>query len=205
MTPAEKQQKGLEKSKVIHLNCYKLFLCNLELKYIFEQADQEEIKTYNSSDFLISYMENANISFCILSSILISDKEEFSITKFLNDFVEDGERKTEIRNIISNREFQNAWQRIKTLRDKCYAHNDKGESEFRKEIQLTQEERNIITDGLIESLGLVYGEIKGGYLGTFKQGHSAGIKGQLKMMQEWRSYYIKDVNESMNSYKNIKK
>jgi len=201
MTPTD-NQKGREKSKVIHLNCYKLFLCNLELKYIFEQADQEEIKIYNSSEFLIFYVENLNINFCILSSILISDKEEFSITKFLNDFIEDGERKKEIWNILYDYEFQTAWQRIKTLRDKCYAHNDKGESKFRKEIQLTQKERNIITDGLIETLGLVYGEIKGGYLAPFELGHSPGVKGQLKMIREWQSYYIRDVNESMNAYKN---
>lgn len=200
MTPAEKQ-KGIKKSEVIHLNCYKLFLCNLELKYIFEQANQEEIKAYNSNDFLIFYVENLNINFCILSSILISDKEEFSITKFLNDFIEDEERKKGIWNILYNYEFQKAWQRIKTLRDKCYAHNDKGESKFRKEIQLTQKERNIITDGLIESLGLIYGEFKGGYLATFELGHSAGIKGQLKMIREWQRYYIKDVNESLNANK----
>ena len=139
MNPRDKEQR-LRKNEVIHLNCHKLFLCNLELKYIFEQADHEEIQTYNSNGFLIFYVDNLNVNFCILSSILLSNNEEFSITKFLNDFVQDGENKKEIWNIIYDYEFQKAWQRIKTLRDKCYAHNDKAESKLRKEIQLTQGE-----------------------------------------------------------------
>jgi len=199
------KQEGLKKREVLHLNCYKLFLCNLELKYIFEQADQEEIKNYNSSEFLIFYIENLNINFCMLSSILISDKEEFSVGKFIGDYIADGENKKAIWNIIYDYEFQKAWQRIKTLRDKCYAHNDKSESKIRKEIQLTQNERNIITDGLIKSLGLIYGDFEEGYLAAFELGHTPGIKGQLKIMKEWRNYFIKEQNEIMNANKNKEK
>jgi hypothetical protein len=87
------KQKRIDKQRVIHLNCNKLFLCNLELRYIFEQADQQEKKNYNSDKFLQFYIENLNVNFCMLSSILISDKEEFSITKFIADFVQDGQMK----------------------------------------------------------------------------------------------------------------
>jgi hypothetical protein len=196
----DKMQEGKKKREVIHLNCYKLFLCNLELKYIFEEATDEEILNYNSSDFLIFYVENLNISFCLLSSILIWGKEEFSVTKFVNNFMEGGENKSKVIEILQSTEFQMAWKRIRTLRDKCYAHNDKTESEIKKEIQLTQNERNVVTEGLIKSLGLIYGET-GDYVASFEQGHSAGLKRQLKIMKEWREYYLKDVNEQMNAHK----
>jgi hypothetical protein len=200
MTSTERQ-KRIDKQKVIHLNCYKLFLCNLELKYIFEEAETIDIENYNSNGFLIFYVENLNINFCILSSILISDKEEFSLTKFLNDFIQDGKLKKQIWDILYDYDFQRAWQRIKTLRDKCYAHNDKAESKIRKEIRLTQNERNIITNGLTKSIELIYSNFGDGHLATFEMNETPGIKTQLRIIREWKEYNVKDLQNKIRASK----
>jgi hypothetical protein len=196
-----KRQNRIEKQKVIHWNCYKLFLCNLELKYIFEEAEAIDIANYNLNRFLIFYVENLNINFCLLSSILISEKEEFSLTKFLNEFIQDGKFKKQIWDILYDYDFQRAWRRIKTLRDRCYAHSDKEESRIKKEIQLTQNERNIITNGLTKSIELIYLNFGDGHLATFEMYETPGIKAQLRIIREWKEYKVKDLKNKIRASK----
>lgn len=105
---AREKQKRIEKQSVIFLNCSKLVLCNKELNYIFRQADNNEIKIYNTDSFLISFIERTNIQFCVLSSILLTDSEEFSIPRFIDEFIADGETKRKIWNTINDYEFQKA-------------------------------------------------------------------------------------------------
>ena len=194
------KQKRDDKQRVMFLNCSKLVLCNKELNYIFRQADSEEIKIYNSDRFLISFIERTNIQFCVLSSILLTDSEEYSIPRFINEFIPDGDRKREIRNTVNDYEFQKAFKRIRKLRDKCYVHIDKDEPKVREQIKLVQDERDLITNGLINSIKLIYAESKAGYLDFFDN-HPADIKSQIRMINEWRTYNVRDLTERIKSYK----
>jgi hypothetical protein len=184
----------------MHINCYKLFLCNIEMKYLFEEAELEDRQIYGGNLFLRFSIENIHIRFCLLAGILISENEEYSITKFTKDFLEEGETKRGITEVVYNEEFQKAWKRIKKLRDKCYAHNDREEGEISNEIQLTQKERNYITDGLTKSMISLYSDFLSCDLVSF-QNEEPRIKSTLRVIKEWKSFLIQDTQRKINESK----
>jgi hypothetical protein len=186
-----------QRRQIVHLNCYKLFLCNTELKHIFQNATRDEIQLYNSNDFLLLCIESLNINFCMLSGILISKQEKFSLTRYMKDFIFDSAVQQRSLAVIEDGQFQTAWRKVKVLRDKYYAHNDIAETEFHKEIQLTQPERNIVTEGLIKVLAMIYGDEPGDYLASFTTQHSPGIQMQLRMGMSFKSNLLKDLNETL--------
>ncbi|HEY5124674.1 MAG TPA: hypothetical protein VIK14_13165 [Ignavibacteria bacterium] len=180
-----KLKKDKDKLGIIRLNCYKLFLCNLEMKYLFEEADEKTIFSYNSDSFLRFCIESIHIRFCLLASILISENEEYSMMKFINECMNENESKREVWTILYGYDFQLAWKKVKKLRDKCYAHHDKQEERVRELIQLSQRDRNIITNGLVESISVLYRELKLG--GIDFTGEEPGIKAELEIMEEYKS------------------
>ena len=193
---------NLEKYKNIQINCtYKLFRYNLEMKYLFEEADEKIIARYKGAPFLRFGIEGIHVHFCLLAGILINENEEYSIIKFIKEHLEDGEtKKKEIWNTLYNYEFQQAWRKIKKLRDKCYAHNDKQKEAIQKEIQLTQSERNIITNGLTKVISLLYE-----YDNSVFKNKYADIKKNLKIIEEWSNYNsdkaLNDIKASKQKHK----
>ncbi len=190
----KKYNDTLEK---IHINIHMLFLCNVELKYFYKDATKEELQSYSNNSFLSLSIESIHIYFCLLSSILISEKEEYSITKFLNEQMSEGEAKRAIWDILYSYEFQLAWKKIKKLRDKCYAHNDKEEAKISKEIKVTQKERDIIFNGLRKSLVLIERENNNG-VASFDSNDSPGIKFHLNLIKNLKEDSGKKLIKKIN-------
>ena len=195
-----KKQEMKNRVQKIHVNCHKIFECNLEMKFLFEEANEDEIRNYNTNPFLQLSIQSIHINFCLLAGILLKETEEYSITKFINEYLQEGETKREIWNTIYDYNFQEAWRKVQKLRNKCYAHNDKNEAKVRKEIKLTQKERNIITDGLVKSTKLLYSNFGLGSVGTFI-GEEANIKFELKIIKEWKVYLTKQAMEGITASK----
>jgi|GEM_PF-2649051 len=185
-------EEETSKLKIIHINCYKLFLCNLEMKYIFEEANEDDIRNYNSDPFLRFCMESIHIHFCLLANNLISESkhEAYSIIKYLKKDLKDNETGKTVLQMLSTSEFKNAWNKVKELRNKCYAHNDKEAETILEQVKLNQTERNIITENLKKSIIELYKE-KGIQLESFRMGRPK-IELKLKVIQEWKSNLVKE-------------
>lgn len=189
-----------KKKEVIHINCYKLYLCNIELDFIFNYASSEEQTVFNKNQFLQFSLDSINVNFCILTSILLSEKEEYSIIRFVNEYLKENENKRKVWDILYNYDFQTSWKRIKKLRDKCYAHNDAEQAKIKNEIKLTQKERNIITKGLVDAIMIIYEESNEQVV-SFDLNAKPGLKLAINKYIDWKGFRNKEVLDKINNSK----
>lgn len=183
MEPMNKKEK--EKLEIIYKNSYHIWMCNNELKYVFENANKDEFSVYSNNPFLQFCIDNINVRFCILATILISENEEFSISKFIKENIDDCETRRNAWNIIYNYDFQIAWQKIKVLRDKCYAHNDRQIKKVKNEIKLAQHERNIFCKGIADCVKKIYSGLLDTDAIAFDSIGSPMIAMQMRILSEW--------------------
>jgi hypothetical protein len=193
-----------DKLEIIHINIYKLFLCNLEMKYIFEDANETEIGNYNLDSFLRFAIDSIHIRFCLQAFSLISESrhEKYSIVKFVKDDLQESETTARVLEILSSPEFKQAWKKVEDLRHKCYAHNAKEEEVIKEQIKFTQVERNIITDCLTKAIIALYAE-KGMDLVSFKIKNEPKIKSRLKVIEEWKAFLRQRTIDEINARKKM--
>ncbi len=174
-----------EQLRVMQLNCYKLFLCNLEMNYIYKQATEQERNNYYSNPFLRFCMDSVHIQFCLLASSLLAEHEGHSLMNYAIKNKEASNTAKAVYDLLNTSVFQDTWTKVKKLRDKCYAHKDKEVEYILKEVKLSQSERNFITVCLTNSMILLYKE-QDNELASFHNQHPK-IKSILKVIQEWKS------------------
>ncbi len=190
------------RKEIVHVNSYKLYLYNVELNYLLEQANQSEIIAYNSNYFLRFCVDSFNINFCILACVLLEPRGAHSIYKLCRDMFPDKKKMGLIIEDLQTKEFRAAEQRVKTLRNACYAHNDAEFESIIKSIDLKQEERNILINGIKNTVRKIYLE-EGADVASFDEPGEPGIRTQLRLMAELNVLRIAEVNRQMNQGKNI--
>lgn len=185
---------------IINTNAYKLYLCNKELQAISDLQNKEDINVYSTNKFLVRSIDAIHINFCILVNILIHEREHNSILKITDKF-DDTYLKEEVLKGINSQAFQNSYIKIKTLRNKCYAHNDNDVEKIRKEINLTQHDRNIVCDGIISSVKLMCEKLLDVHLASFDMNKEAEIIKQIRVMKEWKRLLTQETIQKLNKIK----
>jgi hypothetical protein len=186
----EEKLKPQEKLEIIFSNTLKLFLLNKELKYITTYAKKEDLDWFNSNNFLRLSYESLFINFCLLTSILTKDNEEYSILKFIKQHLKENiDVKKEVWNIIYDFEFQNSLEKILKLRDKCFAHKDPNHQIVIEETKLIQKELDLLTDGIVSAVYKIYYDINRVSIEhSFNKNQSAEISSLLNVFIEWDKY-----------------
>ncbi len=185
---------------IINANAYKLYLYNKELNAISSLKNNEELKIYTSNKFLVRSIDAIHINFCILVSILINKNEYYSISKVV-DRIEDRYLKNAILEKIDSDEFKESYEKIKILRNKCYAHNDKDTKTLTSEIIIAQNDRNIVCNGIIASVKLMCEKLLEMDNVSFDINKEAEIITQIRVIKEWREL---KTQEAINKIKMLK-